>query len=130
MTTLLGANAWVSALGVVLSACLLVLNAFVKDKDLGEIAQRHKQAAIDIWHIREKYLSLLTDLAVGMESIQEIQSRRDALLEELHGIYVGSPSTYYVAYKRAQQALQHNEDLTFSDAEIDAFLPKNLRRTG
>ncbi len=32
------------------------------------------------------------------------------------------------AYKKAQEALQQHEDMTFSDAEIDAFLPKELRK--
>jgi hypothetical protein len=32
--------------------------------DLGELAQKHKQAANDLWIIREKYLSLLVDLEI------------------------------------------------------------------
>jgi hypothetical protein len=30
--------------------------------------------------------------------------------------------------KKAQEALQKHEDMTFSDAEIGAFLPKELKR--
>jgi hypothetical protein len=33
------------------------------------------------------------------------------------------------AYGKAQTALKENEELTFSDGEIDAFLPAPLRRT-
>jgi hypothetical protein len=33
-----------------------------------------------------------------------------------------------VQYKKAQEALQKLEDMTFSDSEIDAFLPKELKR--
>jgi hypothetical protein len=33
------------------------------------------------------------------------------------------------AYKEAQKALQQLEDMTFSDAEIDAFRPKELKRS-
>lgn len=39
------------------------------------------------------------------------------------------PSCPRKAYKLAQQALQKNEDMTFSDEEIDAFLPKELKRS-
>jgi hypothetical protein len=126
---LFGAMPWVSAVGTVLSGCLLVLNAYTKDKDMGEVAQKHKQAANDIWLIREKYLSLLTDLAAGSKGLAALQEDRDKLLNELHQVYGGSPSTNYPAYRRAQMALQQNEELTFSDAEIDAFLPRELRRT-
>src|SRR6266567_2331881 len=38
-------------------------------------------------------------------------------------------STMFPAYKKAQEALQKLEDMTFSDAEIDAFLPRELKRT-
>jgi adenylosuccinate lyase len=41
---------------------------------------------------------------------------------------VGTHATNFQAYKKAQAALQVNEDMTFSDQEIDAFLPKELKR--
>jgi len=93
-------------------------------------AGQHKQAANDIWLIREQYLSLLTDLAAQTKASEEIQAERDRLVIALHGVYAGSPSTTSAAYSKAQEALKHNEEMTFSDAEIDAFLPKELRRGG
>jgi hypothetical protein len=117
-----------SMVGVALSTALLVLNAYTKNYDLGELAQKHRQAANDIWLIREKYLSLLVDLAMGERPLEALQTERDKLLAALHSIYAGSPSTTYAAYKKAQVALKQNEDLTFSDEEIDAFLPKDLKR--
>ena len=60
-----------------------------------------------------------------LEKLQEI---RDELIEELHSIYSGAPSTNYKAYRKAQDALKQYEDMTFSDAEIDAFLPNELKR--
>lgn len=114
----------------ILSTALLALNSYTKDYDLGEIAQRHRQAAADIWLIREKYLSLLTDLRSSSTSLDRIRASRDVLLEELHAAYKGAPSTTYKAYEKAQKALKQMEEMTFSDAEIDAFLPGGLRRTG
>jgi len=46
----------------------------------------------------------------------------------LHVVYSGAPSTTFAAYTKAQEALQQQEDMTFSDAEIDAFLPKELKK--
>ncbi|EIA1497119.1 SLATT domain-containing protein [Vibrio alginolyticus] len=114
--------------GGIASTALLVLNTYTKDYDLGEIAQKHKHAANEIWLIREKYLSLLTDLRVGSKHLQQVQEERDRLMGDLHSIYVGSPSTNFKAYTKAQDALQNKEDMTFSDAEIDAFLPSELKR--
>jgi hypothetical protein len=113
---------------VILSTILLVLNSYTKDYDLGEIAQKHRQAGADLWVIREKYLSLLTDLSMATSSIDEARVQRDRLIDELHVVYTGAPSTNYKAYIEAQKALQQLEDMTFSDDEIDAFLPKELKR--
>lgn len=117
-----------ATIGVIVSTVLLALNAYTKNYDLGELAQKHKQAASDLWFIREQYLSLLVDLAMREKPIEALQSQRDALVEQLHAAYTGAPSTTFDAYKKAQEALQHLGDMTFSDAEIDAFLPNELKR--
>lgn len=128
ISTFLGAGEVGAGIGVMVSTLLLVLNAYTKNYDLGELAQKHKQAANDIWLIREKYLSLITDLSIGERPIESFQAERDELAEDLHAVYTGAPSTTFQAYKKAQKALQYNEDMTFSDAEIDAFLPNELKR--
>lgn len=115
-------------IGVLVSTALLVLNAYTKNYDLGELSQKHRQTGADLWMIREKYLSLITDLRMGENPIESLQKERDDLLEDLHAIYTGAPSTTYQAYKKAQEALKQLEDMTFSDDEIDAFLPKELKK--
>jgi len=115
-------------IGVLASTVLLVLNTYTKNYDLGELAQKHRQAGADLWIIREKYLSLITDLRMGEKPIETLQNKRDTLLEELHSVYSGAPSTTDRAYHKAQKALQKSEDMTFSDEEIDAFLPKALKK--
>jgi len=117
-----------AGVGVFVSTILLVLNAYVKDYDLGELAQKHRQSGNDLWIIREKYITLITDIRMGERPIDGLQKERDELLEELHSVYSGAPSTTYQAYKKAQEALQKLEDMTFSDSEIDAFLPKELKK--
>jgi hypothetical protein len=114
--------------GIIASTVLLVLNACTKNHDLGELAQKHKQAANDLWLIREKHLSLLTDLAMQNTDIAALQQRRDVLLDELRAVHFGAPGTTFQAHRRAQNAFQKLEDPTFSDEEIDAFLPKPFKR--
>jgi hypothetical protein len=115
-------------IGASISTVLLVLNAYTKNYDLGELAQKHRQAAADLWLIREMYLSLITDLVMGEKPLEYLQTERDTLLKQLHSVYSGAPGTTYQAYRKAQKALQKSEDMTFSDEEIDAFLPKALKR--
>lgn len=128
ISTFFGTGQWGSAISVVLSTILLAINSYTKDYDLGAIAQKHRHAGSELWIVREKYLSLLTDLHVGDVSLEEIRRRRDELLKELHSAYSGAPSTNFRAYKEAQRALKALEDMTFSDEEIDAFLPEELKR--
>ena len=111
------------------STLLLCLTLYQKNYNLAEIAQKHKQAANNIWLVREKYLSLITDLVIGNKPLEAIQKERDVLMVELHSVYSGAPSTNSKAYEKAQKALKQNEDMTFSDEEIDVFLPKELRRS-
>ncbi len=111
---------------VVLSFCTFFVSTYLKDFDLGSITQKHRDCAAKLWGVRENYLSLLTDLPT-LDRIAAA-TRRDELQENLANIYSGSPQTNGKAYAEAQDRLQNREDLTFSQAEIDCFLPENLRR--
>ena len=128
VTTLFGSGNIGTAVGLVCSTILLGINAYTKDYDLGEVAQKHKQAANELWLIREQYTSLITDLHIGKRALEDMMLERDRLAIALHAIYAGSPSTTSAAYKKAQIALQFNDEMTFSEKEIDLFLPKELRR--
>lgn len=122
-------STFAATIGAMVSTVLLAMNAYTKNYDLGELAQKHKQTANDLWIIREQYLSLLVDLAMKEKPIEVLQTQRDVLLKQLHSTYIGAPSTTFDAYRKAQKALQHLDDMTFSEAEIDAFLPRELKRS-
>lgn len=113
----------------VLSFVLTVLNTYVKQYDLGGLAQKHADAAVDLWNMRESYLSLLTDIRSSCVENDEIRKQRGELQAKLLEIYRGSPRTIAKAYREATKSLKKLEELTFSDAEIDAILPKALRKT-
>lgn len=114
---------------VLLSVSMLILNSYLKDLDPGQSAQKHREAASDIWNVRESYLSLLTDIRDPAVPIANLRERRDDLQTQLYKIYRSAPHTDGDAYNEAQDRLKNKEDLTFTDNEIDAFLPEPLRRT-
>lgn len=123
-----GSEDWALIVGVVLSTILFGLNAYMKDYDLGEISQKHTNAANELWDVRESYFSLLTDMNAGQLTINQIMNQRDELQNRLHNVYSGSLRTNYKAYDEAKKALKIDKEMTFSDKEIDAFLPKELRK--
>lgn len=128
LVTVFGENKIIGIISAVLSAIGFTINAYYQKYDLGEISEKHSEAASDIWKIREEYLSLLTDLKIEIIELDSIRNKRDQLLTELHSIYKGSPRTINKAYKKATKALKENEELTFSDKEIDNLLPIDLRK--
>jgi hypothetical protein len=115
-------------LAALFSTVLLCLTLYSKDFNLLAIAEKHKQAALNILEIREKLLSLLVDIRIGNKEIEILQLRRDELNEELVNTYRGAPKTINKAYQVASKALKENEEFTFTDEEIDKFLPESLRR--
>ena len=54
--------------------------------------------------------------------------QRDEINAELEAIYKAAPRTDSKAYAAAQDALKNQEELYFSDRELDHLLPKELRR--
>lgn len=132
MTALFGSEKWTYAATVVaaiVSMVLLALTAYAKDIDPGQQAEKHKKTASQLWDVRESYLSLLTDLQDGKVSTEVARKKRDELQARLVTIYETAPRTSAKAYRDASDGLKNREELTFTDEEIDEFLPKALRRS-
>lgn len=111
--------------GSILSTLTLAFVIFQLSFDPANEAERHRTTAKALWYIRERYIHLLTDIKADPTSVN-IQQQRDELMEELRKIYDLAPDTSSRAYKAAQKALQVSEDMTFSNEEINHFLPDSL----
>jgi hypothetical protein len=113
-------------IGAALSTVLLGFLLYFKEASLGEQAQKHTVVASRLWGARERLLGILVDLNIGGDSAMAAV-RRDAINKELEEIYRGSPRTDSKVYAAAQRALKDQEELFFSDSELDHLLPKQLR---
>lgn len=112
--------------GAVLSTVLLGFTLYFKEAALGEQAQKHTVVGSKLWGVREALLSLLVDMHDGRE-VTEVRAERDRLNELLEDIYKAAPRTDGKAYADAQKALKKEEELFFTDEELDRMLPKRLR---
>lgn len=63
--------------------------------------KQHILAANELWLIREKYVSLMTDFDIL--SNEDIISTRDSLLQKTYGIYKKTPKTNSRSYMKAQK---------------------------
>lgn len=113
---------WIGGGAVVLS---LFLNIYTKDFRLLDEAQTYRNAANELWLIRQKYISLLCDFDSLTDS--EIRKIRDALQENVDDINKKYPGTSSYGYKKAKKALEKQEEQFFSDEELSQMLPKELR---
>jgi hypothetical protein len=111
-----------------LATVLTGVNLYFKNYNFGQLAQAHKETADRLWNIRESYLSLITDLVGGSIDLKLAQARRDELQEMAAAAHASAPRTNSTAYQKAQKALKVKEDLSFSDGEIDKFLPPALQQ--
>lgn len=93
-------------------------------------AEAHRAAAKTFLSLRNRYELLIADIADQTLTDDETLARRDSLASESNEAFALAPDTSSRSYRKAQQALKINEDLTFSDDEINAFLPPALHRQG
>ncbi len=112
-------------IGVLLSASLLFVNIYLKDFNLCDLANEHRNTQNELWRIREDYVSLLTDF--NLLEYDKIIEKRDELQKRTAIVYEDAPRTDSKAYKEAQKALKVSEEQKFSDKEIDDMLPPQLR---
>lgn len=129
LTEILGNHPSKGIVPAALSTVLVFINLYFRNYNYGQMAQAHKETADRLWSVRESYLSLLTDLVSGIVTLTQSAEKRDKLQKELATIYSPAPRTNSNAYRKAQQALKYNEDMTFSVEEIDAFLPDVLKKS-
>jgi hypothetical protein len=92
----------------------------------------HKNSALKYMQLRDKYRSLITDVMNDSVVGQSLISKRDLLQSEYQVISDLSPQTGDEEYEEAQRRLNKrgvvsSEQFTWSDEEIDRFLPEELR---
>lgn len=117
---------WLKCITGAISTLTLAFIIYQLSFNPDELAARHRQIAKELWFIREKYINVITDVMSKVLSNEQIRHRRDELMGEVGNIYKFAPQTSTKAYKLAQEALKVKDDMTFSTAEINKFLPKEL----
>lgn len=113
-------------IGAIFTFAGLGLAIFQMSFNPEEKAYKYKQTAHQLWQVREKYTCFIADIMGSKVLPDEIQRRRDQLLCDLDLIYKNALPTSSKAYAFASTALKKDEEFTFSDEEINKFLPKDL----
>lgn len=121
-------NFWLKVVSAILSGISLFVSIYCETYDLKTEANHHKRTALSLLSLRERIISLLSDIKCNKLSYDEIVSIKATLYDEYFNICDVAKDTCEKAVNKATKALKIRKDNTYSDSEIDSFLPIILRK--
>ena len=119
---------WLKLVSALISFATVYITAYYQSFDLQKFITSHKAAANKLIAVRDQYKVLLTEIKLKVDSVENLLARYKELVEKTDAIYLEAPTTTDEAVGKASKALKIKKDNTFTDAEIDSFLPLSLRR--
>lgn len=118
----------IKLLTLLLSFGTIYVSSFVRYFNISDAAESHRRVAVILIDVREKYISLLVDMVNRSITFDDVMCKRSFFQSILNVIYSLSPRTTSKSYQESCRALQKLEEYTFSDEEIDKFLPPSIRK--
>ncbi|PKQ67576.1 hypothetical protein BZG01_07530 [Labilibaculum manganireducens] len=119
-----------SYIGMILTATSLIFTMYSKE-DIGEIKSQHKNIAEEYKELRDEHMSLIEIIMSQADDEKAIRRKAQEIQKWYSSIGKYSPETTYEDYQGAQKGLglgsNTNEEFSWSDEEIDRFLPSSLR---
>lgn len=104
-----------------------VISIYNKSFDLKALAASNKTAANQLIGIRNELLQIISDLHMMKKDTSTINDAFAVIMQRLNKLYVEMPTTTRQSVDAAREALKVNKDYTFSESEIDMFLPPSLQ---
>ncbi len=121
-------NTIIDVATVILSFGTIILNAYSKNYNLQKLATEHKYSAVQYASLSNRLLSTLSQIRVGYLTIEELVKVEKQYLNEVDIIAKNSKDVSDKAISLAEEGFVTRRDISaFTDEEIDALLPDNLR---
>lgn len=119
---------WIKLISALISFVSVFVSAFFKSFDLQTMVSQHKAAANNLLEVRDRLKLILLQIRLKQENVQAIYKKYEGVVQQLDKVYADAPNTTGKAVICAREALNASKDNTFSDDEIDSFLPIGLRK--
>ena len=87
----------------------------------------NKTTANKLLCIRDQLYLIILKIHMECDSANDLLIQYEKILKELDKIYQSAPNTTDKAVKLARKALNVSKDNTFTEDEINSFLPDELR---
>jgi predicted tellurium resistance membrane protein TerC len=118
-----------TSIGLLTTAVSLIFEMFNKNDRIKEIFQ-HKIYAEKYKILRDEYMGLIEEIMSNSTSEDKLRNKRDKFQNHYSSIGEFAPSIEIIDYEQARIGLgiskYNKEEFTWSDPEIDKFLPKQL----
>lgn len=119
---------WIKLVSALISFISVFVSAFFKSFDLQIMVNQHKSAANNLLVIRDELKLLLLQIRLQKDDPVALYEKYESTVHRLDKIYADAPNTTNKAVEMAREALNVTQDNTFLDAEIDNFLPVELKK--
>lgn len=123
---------WIFYFGILIGIAEITFLIFQLFFNFEQRVVAHKNAALQYLGLRDDYSALIVDAMNEDLKGDALISQRDFLRKRYQIICNLSPQTSDEDYEKAQiklnkRGVKEGEEFTWSDKEIDRFLPENLR---
>ena len=119
---------WLKMITAIVSAISLFITTYFKSYNLKEFQKQHKKSALEWLELREDIMTVLCDIPLNKYSQDDLIAKRDAFIKRKIEIAKNTLDVERKAVKKASNALKITGDNTYSDTEIDSFLPPLARK--
>lgn len=119
---------WLKVITAIISVISLAINAYFKEYDLKSLQKQHKESALQLLKLRNNIISVLCDIKLGRYDEKSLLNKRDEILVRMHDIESNCLDASSKAVDKASENLKNRKDNTYSDDEIDSFLPILARK--
>ncbi|MAS36102.1 MAG: hypothetical protein CL610_18990 [Anaerolineaceae bacterium] len=118
---------WGTAIGTFFACISTLFAAYSLSFSPEREAQHHREAAKALYNERQCLLLLIERSMASDADLADIRKELENITDRVNQINSIAPDTSSKAYQIATKALNVNEELTFSEKEIDNLLPPELR---
>ncbi|HBJ1651470.1 SLATT domain-containing protein [Clostridium botulinum] len=119
---------WLKVITAIISVLSLVINAYFKEYDLKSLQKQHKNSALQLLKLRNNIISVLCDIKIGRYDEESLLTKRNEILVKMHDVEKNCLDASNKAVDKASENLKARKDNTYSDDEIDSFLPILARK--
>ena len=119
---------WIKVITAGISIITLFIDSYLKVYDLKVLSNTHKSSALDLLKLREETISVLCDIKLNKYTKETLIEKRDYISQRQMEIYINMLDCSDKAVEKASESLKEKGDSTYSEEEIDSFLPILARK--